>query len=1132
MPIARTAMRIQEAARSTPPFRPNSPRRRCRNPVLIAAAFAAVTLFSANLRGDASGPQPLWLRYPAISPDGKTIAFSFEGHIFVVPAGGGTAQALTTGAAHDTAPVWSPDGKWIAFASDRYGHYNVFLLSLEGGPVRRLTSYSTDELPTGFTPDGNHVVFSAHRMPSSKSSRLPMGALVRLAALPELYQVSIEEGHEPEMILTTTALNAHFDRSGQRFVYEDNKSYENLWRKHNTSSLAHDVWLFDLRSGNHLKLTNSSCENRDPVWAPDGNAIFYLSEQGGSFNVWKLPIGASPGTPEQITHLDRNPARFLSIAQNGDLCFGYDGEIYLLPNGTRSPAKVNIEIPVAENLAVKQQAHLTDQVTEIALSPNGKEIGLVVRGDVYVASVEHGDTKRITNTSGQERNLSFSADGRKLLFAGEYQKPWSLYEASIVQPKEKEPYFFNSTLVDVRPILDNGAENLLPKYSPDGKKVAYIENRAAIKVLDLQSKETTLVLPGNRNYSYSDDDLWFNWSPDSGWIAAPFLQTGRWSHDIGLADVRGAAPVTNLTKSGYESFQPLWTQGGSTMIWFSERYALHGDDGNQGDPEFDVYETFFTKEAHKRFHLSPAEYEIVKTNEDKAKKQKEDDKGKTAGAEQEGGNQPVQPVTLDLNRIEDRIERLTLASSRIVSAALSQDGEQLVYLAKSGKGFELWLLKPRLKELKRLAEFEVEDRPFGDLPQKLLLDKEDKTAFVLVDGRPNKVDLATGKTEPVKFEADKEIDGAGERAYLFDHIWRLVKEKFYVADLHDAQWDYYRSLYARFLPYISDDRDFAELASEMLGELNASHTGCYNQAPTSGDQTASLGAFFDPTYKGSGIKVEEAIEDGPLTQTDPEFKPGMIIEKIDDQTITPGMDVSPLLNFKAGKLTALSVFDPTSNSHFVVTTKPIDLRQLEALLYERWVKQRRELVDKLSNGTIGYVHVAHMEEKSYRDLFSEALGRNVDKKALIVDTRWNPGGNMHDALATFLSGKRYFKWMPRGQVLGWEPVNKWSQPTVLLANEGNYSDCLVFPWLYKHLKLGTLIGMPVSDSGSFVWWENLQDPTLFFGIPEVGLQDEHGEFLEKAEVKPDIQVMNDPKSTAEGRDLQLERAVAELLKAG
>jgi tricorn protease len=1106
--------------------------------ILVTTGWAIPLLFSGQLKAEPLGPPsaPLWLRYPAISPDGKNIAFSFEGHLFIVAASGGTAQALTTGPAHDTAPVWSPDSKLIAFASDRYGHYNVFLTSVAGGPTRRLTSYSTDEIPTDFTPDGKYVVFSAHRMPSAKSSELPMGALVHGRNLPELYKVSIEEGNEPEMILTTPALNARFDRTGERLLYEDNKSYENLWRKHNTSSLAHDVWVFDQRSGQHHKLTGSACENRNPVWAPDENFLFYLSEQSGSFNVWKLPIGQSGNAaPKQITGFEKNPVRFLSIATDGDLCFGYDGEIYLLPSGATTPRKVKIQITVAGNSPDKQQVHLNDDVTEIAVSPNGKEIAFVVRGDVYAASIEHGDTKRITNTPGQERNIAFSADGRKLVFAAEYDQAWSLYEASIVASKDQEPYFFDSTVIDLHPLLENGQENMLPKYSPNGDEVAYVENRAAIKVLNLKSKETRLVLPADRNYSYEDDDLWFDWSPDGRWILVPFLQTGRWSDEVGMVAAGGNQPVINLTHSGYQNMQPRWTDGGKSMIWLSEKYGLHGDDGNEGDPQYDVYETFFTQDAFNRFRLSQTEYEILKAAEEKARKKKEEDKNKAANkaeSAQADENQPVKidPVPIDLKRIEDRTVRLTLGSNRIVYPALSRDGEQLVYLAKSEKGFEVWLLKPRTKELKLLGELETSERPFGELPQQLFLDQEDKNAFVLVDGHVSKIDLATAKVEPVKFDAEKEIDGAAERKYLFEHIWRQIKEKFYVADMHGVDWDYYRTVYARFLPFITDNRDFEEMVSEMLGELNASHTGCYLRPGTGGDQTASLGAFFDQGYRGPGLKIEEVVEEGPLTQTEPPLQAGMVIEKIDNQPIAPGMEVSPLLNFKAGRLTALSIFDPDKNTRFLVTAKPVTLRQLDGLLYKRWLRQRRELVDHLSQGQIGYVHVAQMSDSAYREMFAEALGRQVDKKALIVDTRWNPGGHMHDQLETFLSGKEYLEWVPRGQVLGSEPQRKWYRKTALLINEGNYSDGLIFPWVYQHFQLGKLIGMPVSDSGSFVWWETLQDPTLVFGIPEVGLRVGPGQFLETAQVEPDIQVMNDPESTAAGRDPQLEAAVAELLK--
>ena len=1134
----------------------------------LAMMWMGMVTGSQGATAEPLGPDktPLWLRYPALSPDGKTIAFSFEGHLFSVPSTGGLAQPLTAGTAVDTCPVWSPDGKTIAFASDRYGNYDVFLISAEGGPARRLTTHSADEFPTDFTPDGQFVVFTAQRMVTAQSSKFPAPK-----RFPELYKVSIEGGKEPEMILVTPALNARYDKSGQHIIYDDQKGYEDLWRKHQTSAFAHDIWIYDAQTGNHRKLTTYPGEDRNPVWAPDENSIYYLSEQSGSFNVWHLPLNHDqPGSPEQVTNFENNPVRFLSISNRGDLCFGFDGEIYLLPAGATQPAKVPIHIAIADSSAETKTVPMSEGATEIVASPNGKEIAFVVRGDIYAVGTEHGETKRITNRPGQARNLSFSPDGRKLVFAAEYGKPWGLYEAAIVQPPDKEPYFSVSTVVDVHPILENGQENFLPKYSPDGKEVAYLENRTTLKVLNLGSKQTRLILSGQHNYSYEDGDQWFNWSPDGKWFLVTLNEPERWSNEVGLVAASGDQPVIYLTKSGYGSFRPIWTMDGKTMIWENDKFGLHGTGADAGD-QMDVFEMFFTQEAFDRFKLSPAEYEALKAQEEEQKKKKEGEKSKEAkeqgspspqpskdssvsanSSPQAGspspsaspslqagkpspspkeGSEKVEPIKIDLTNIEDRQARLTLASSELTDMLLTKDGEQLVYIAKSDKGYDLWLLKPRTKELKRLSEFAAPTvEHFGPrFPIQLAFDKDEKNVFTLVNGHISKVELASGKTEPVGFSAPKELNGAAERAALFEHMWRLEKEKFYATDMGGVDWDYYKKVYAKFLPYITNNRDFSEMMSEMLGELNASHTGC-RFFPQGGDQTASLGAFFDPAYQGAGLKIQEVIEKGPLVTAEGQIQAGMIIEKIDGTALAPGMDISPLLNLKTGKQTLLSIFDPAKNNRFDVAIKPVSQAALSNLLYDRWVKRRRELVDRLSHGTIGYVHVRGMVDESYRDTYSEALGREQTKKALIVDTRYNGGGNLHDELATFLSGKPYLKFVPRGQFLGWEPSNKWSKPTALIANEGDYSDGMLFPWVYKHFQIGKFIGMPVPGTGTAVWWEFQVDPTLLFGIPQVGFVDDQGQYMEKTQVEPDIEVMNDPKSVAEGRDPQIERAVAELMK--
>jgi Tol biopolymer transport system component/C-terminal processing protease CtpA/Prc len=1097
----------------------------------VLARLAILILFSFGLslshgfgQDTSLGPEmnPLWLRYPAISPDGATIAFSFRGHLFTVPVQGGLATPLTAGTAHDTAPVWSPDGKKIAFASDRYGHFDIYLVSALGGPVRRLTTYSSDAIPWSFIQDGQFVLFSEYRLGSATNDQFPVHAES------QLYRVSIAGGKEPELLLPNPALNAHYDRSQTRLLYDDLKGYESLWRKHEIFSVSHDIWLYDTRAQTYTKLTMLKGENRNPIWGPDESFIYYLGEQGGSFNVWKMQLeGDHSGPPQQLTRFERNPVRFLTSSDKGTLCFGFDGEIYVLAPDSPQPEKIRIQVALTDSQPTTRIEHFNDHATEMALSPNGKEIAFVVRGDIYVASVEYGQTKRITNSAGQKPNVSFGPDGRHLVFAAEYDQRWNLNEATIAQPKEKEPYFFNSTVIDIHPLLANGEENFQPHYSPDGKEIAYLEDRTTLKVLNLETRQARVILSGDHNYSYIDGDQWYDWSPDSKWFLVSFLNPNRFASEAGLVDAAGNQQLTNLTKSGFESQRPLWSMDGKSMIWTTDRQGLHGY-GYSSATQLDVYEMFFTQEAFDRFNLPEAEYQIVKEREEQQKKgvEKKDEQ------KAQESPKPVEPVKIELRDIEDRVARLTLGSTPLADGKLTNDGETLFCLTKTPKAYEVWSLALRKKELKRLAELAAPESTEhgGDFRSQLELDKAGKNVFVLVGGHISKIQISDGKIEPVKFVAEKEINRAAEYAYLFEHIWRQVKEKFYVKDLGGVDWDYYKRVYQKFLPFIGDNRDFAEMESELLGELNASHTGCYYTPEMDGaDATAALGAFFDPNFKGDGLLIQEVIEKGPLVTAAAEIRAGMVILKIDGTPITQGMDISPLLNRKSGQLTLLTVLDPATNNRLDVGVKPISLGDQHELLYERWVKQRRARVEKLSHGTIGYVHVRGMNDESFRDTYSEVLGRESGKTALIVDTRFNGGGNLHDELATFLGGKRYLEYVPRGQNLGWMPDGKWTKKSAVLVGESNYSDACVFPWVYRYLSLGRLVGMPIPGTGTSVWWERQIDPTLVFGIPEIGLRDPDGKFLENIQVEPAVLVANDPGTLSQGRDLQVEKAVEILM---
>jgi C-terminal processing protease CtpA/Prc len=297
-----------------------------------------------------------------------------------------------------------------------------------------------------------------------------------------------------------------------------------------------------------------------------------------------------------------------------------------------------------------------------------------------------------------------------------------------------------------------------------------------------------------------------------------------------------------------------------------------------------------------------------------------------------------------------------------------------------------------------------------------------------------------------------------------------------------------------------------------------------------GDQTASLGAFFDNAYTGSGLKIVEVIEKGPLDEVKERVSPGMIINRIDGVDITPQTNYYTVLNHKAGKPTLINLTNPVTKKTFDVVAKPITPGQENELLYDRWVRKMRALTEKLSGGKIGYTHVRGMDEGSFRESFSEILGRMVEKKALIVDTRFNGGGWLHDDLASLLSGKKYVDLEPRGQHIGDEPANKWSKPSVVLMSESNYSDAHFFPFTYKALNIGKLVGMPVPGTATAVWWEVMQDNTIYFGIPQVGVKDTKGNYLENQQLEPDVRIPQDMDIVVQDRDEQLEKAVETLLK--
>lgn len=1055
---------------------------------------------------------PLWMRHCAISPDGTTIAFTYKGDIYTVPLNGGRATQLTTNPAYDTAPIWSPDSKHIAFASDRLGSLDVYIVGREGGTPRRLTTHSGSETPITFK-DSEHVLFRASIQPSAEDIQFPS------STFSQVYEVSIKGGR-PVMVSSMPMEHISIRKDGKQWLYQDKKGYEDSWRKHHVSSITRDIWMFTPGEPNsYVKLTSFRGEDRNPVWAPDGESFYYLSEEKGTFNVFRRQLGNASSM--QLTKHTDNPVRFLSVADNGTLCYSYDGEIYTLVPG-QQPKKVSISILADRSDRDEIRQILQNGAREMSVSPNGKEVAFIVRGDVYVTSVDYKTTKQITNTPEQERNINFSPDGRSLVYASERDGLWQIYQASLVNEDEKQ--FTYATDIKEERLTKSNKTSFLPQYSPDGKEVAFLEDRTAIRVINLKSRVTRTVMDKKYQYSYSDGDQWFQWSPDSKWILSDFIGIGGWNNiDVVLLKADGKGEMHNLTQSGYNDGHAKWVLDGKAMIWDSDRagYRSHGSWG----AESDIYIMFFDLEAYEKFRMNKEDLTLFeaaeKEKKEKEEKEEPDKKDKKKKEKNKAEKEEEKLLTFDLDNCRDRVVRLTVNSSRLGDALLSKDGSKLYYMASFEGTQDLWVHDLKENSTRILAK---------GIGEGTLIQAQNGTIFVCGRGNMRKVDVTNGHTTPIDFEAFFNYRPYEERQYIFEHAWQQVKDKFYVKDLHGVDWKKYKRIYEKFLPHINNNYDFAEMLSEMLGELNASHTGARYSGQNNAMPTAFLGVFYDDTYTGDGLKVKEIPAKSPLAIIQTKVTAGCIIEQIDGQNIKKGEDYYPLLEGKAGRKIRLTVYNPENKQRFEETVRGINSSQWYDVLYHRWVERNRAEVERLSGGRLGYVHIQGMNSESFRKTYSELLGRYRHKEAVVVDVRHNGGGWLHEDLIILLSGKEYQRFVAQGQYIGSDPFNQWTKPSCMLVGEDNYSNAHGTPQLYKALKIGKLVGAPVPGTMTAVWWETQIDPSLVFGIPQVGCVDMEGNYAENYELIPDVLIYNEPAKALRGEDDQLKAAVDTLLK--
>lgn len=1078
-------------------------------PILLFIAFLSISMYSQK--------NPQWMRHSSISPDGTQIAFTYKGDLYKVDANGGTAQQLTYHSAHDYKAIWSKDGSKIAFASNRYGNFDIYVMNAEGGSATRLTFHSNDETPFSFTADDKDIVFGALRQDDVNHRQHPH------RSQSELYSVPVKTGRISQ-VFTFPAEYVQYSKNGKSMLYHDKKGGENEWRKHHTSSITRDIWHYNSKTNTHKMITSHNAEDRHPFFSTDEKSMYYLSERSGFFNVHKMNLETN--ADEKLTNFSLHPVRFLSVA-NGVISFGFDGELYTMKEG-ESPKKVNINIITQDKENTEKFISVNGGISEMSVSPNGKEIAFIARGEVFVTSVDKSFTKRLTNTPENERFVAWGSKGESVIYSSERNGKWSVFKTE--KTRKEEPFFYAATLVKETALIENKKDNYLAEYSPDGKKIAFIEGRRTLKILDVASKKEVTLLTPKDLFHMRDGDKYFTWSPDSKWLLVDWSKTLS-NSEVLLMAADGSKRV-NLNESGYYDYYPKWVNGGKQMLWFSNRNGLKSY-ATSGRSQSDVYAMSFTQDAWDESNLSDEDYKLMEAikEEDKKKKEaeeknkKEDKKSsKKDKKSKDKKKDSIKLLKFDWDNMKDRTKRLTIHSSRLGDAVLSKKGDFLYYLASFEGKSNLWSTNLRTKETKMLM-------PLNTNSGSLQWDKEMKNLYLLSSGKITKLDPSAKKQKGVSIKGEILLDEYAERQAMFDHVWIRTNAIFYHPDFHGINWSKMKGEYQKYLPHIANGFEFSEMLSEMLGELNVSHSGSgYRGSNVSNaDATASLGIFMNYNFKEDGILIDEIIAGGPLDKAKFNIEKGNIIKKIDGITIDKNEDLAKYLNRKSGKFMLLEIENPKTKKTQTITVKPISLGAEYGLLYKRWVKTNEKEVEKESKGQLGYVHIPGMGDGPYRSIYQDMMGKYFEKKGVIIDTRFNGGGDLVADLAMFFTGVPFITYATEAKVVGGEPTSRWTKPTLSIFNESMYSDGHCYAQGYTDLKIGKTVGMPVPGTCSFAGWEGLQNGG-YWGVVPVSAKNKAGEWMENNQTEPTIKVKNMPGKVDNGIDEQLIRSIKELLK--
>ncbi len=1075
-----------------------------------------VTLGIAFLQAPLKGASEARLvRYPHYHAG--RIAFTYLGDVWTADENGRSVQRLTVNRARDVYPRFSPDGKWIAFSSDRNGNLDVFVMPSGGGTAKALTSHSADDTVLGWTPDSQAVLFASNRAEDWAG---------------KLYTVSLSGGM-PKDIGADMGVWASYSPDGSKIAI--NRHGQVYWRKFYRGANQTDVTIMDVAAKKFTDVTDFKGLDSWPMWGRDGSIYFASDREGnGLTNIWR--VSERGGNAEQVTTFKTGDVRWPSISADGKVVmFEHDFGIWKLDVASRKAAPIPLEIAADLQENDVEIRTFSSQLDDYSLEPAGHRIAFSIHGEIFTAPTEEGDLTQVTNGPARDRDVAYAPDGTRMAYVSDRSGREEIYVAASDGAGEPQK------------ITDFDALKLSFAWSPDSKSIAFVSSDNTLRRYELESRKTTQL--ASSRYGPIGTPAW---SPDGQWVAFAKTDQSR-TADIYLVPAAGGEERKTTFDSSNDA-APRFAPNGQKLYFVRTGGGAGGGRGaapTGGGPQ--LYAV--TLEREDRDPDDPVE--------------RSDDQPQGRG--QAAAAAPAKPVTIDWPGLKRRTRQITRLPFGVSSYTVSPDSRTIAFVTTEPSATRtipvLYTIQQDGKRLSRMLAgggegAGDEEAPaagggrgggMGDLafPRdgRSLFFREGTAVYSIAmpsqqaaaaQGAAGGASAPSGGREVtrrrVNFTVRVKIDRNAEWSEMFGDAWRTMKYRFYDPKMHGKDWDAMRAKYEPLVPSVGDRQELLNIVNEMIGELNASHTGAAPPPAGRGGgsgaaSTGYLGIDLSPDDRAGRYKVTHIYEDGPADKDWVKVAVGDYLLAIDGTPVKAGDEYWQLLNYRLNRKVEVTFNSkPVDEGAWKTRIAPINQGAQNQLRYERWVKDRRQQVDKLSAGRIGYLHIQAMDPPSLAK-FEKELRENRSKEALVIDQRWNGGGNIEQELLAILVQREYQIWMPRGTEPNPRPFAGFFGPKVVLQNWRSASNAEMFPAGFRALGLGKVIGTPtfgaVIGTGSY----SLVDGSTV-RTPGVGvyLADRERTNMENYGVQPDIYVDNSPEDNLTGRDRQVEVAVQELLK--